>query len=47
LRQHCPVDYNAFFALGDGKEDDFVAGHPLREMLQSHKVAAHEGGSND
>jgi hypothetical protein len=45
VRQHCPVDYGAFFALGDGKEDEFVAQHPLRELLQSDKVSVPEEGA--
>lgn len=37
IRAHCPVDYDAFFTLGKGKEDEFVQNHPLREKLQAIK----------
>lgn len=37
IRQHCPVDYDAFFQLGEGKEDEFTQNHPLREKLQAIK----------
>jgi hypothetical protein len=37
LRAHCPVDYDAFFQIGEGRADEFVEGHPLRERLQAIK----------
>lgn len=37
LRERCPVDYDAFFKLGEGKEDEFVENHPLREKLKAIK----------
>lgn len=37
LRDRCPVDYDAFFKLGEGREDDFVENHPLREKLRAIK----------
>ncbi len=38
IRDKCPVDYNEFFALGEGKEDQYVQGHPLREKLKTSKA---------
>lgn len=40
IRARCPVDYDAFFKLGEGKEDEFVQNHPLREKLQAIKDGA-------
>jgi hypothetical protein len=40
IRQKCPVDYDAFFRIGDAKEDEFVQGHPLREKLQAIQEGA-------
>lgn len=37
IRDHCPVDYDAFFKLGEGQEDEFVQNHPLRDKLQAIK----------
>lgn len=37
IRSKCPVDYDAFFKLGEGKEDEFVQNHPLREKLRAIK----------
>ena len=34
LREHCAVDFDAFFALGEGKADEFVESHPLRAKLR-------------
>jgi hypothetical protein len=39
IRKNCPVDYDAFFKLGEGREDEFVQNHPLREKL----IAIKEG----
>jgi hypothetical protein len=35
IRDKCPVDYDQFFALGEGKEDQYVQNHPLKEKLHS------------
>lgn len=35
LRKRCPVDYDAFFKLGEGKADEFVENHPLRQKLKA------------
>jgi hypothetical protein len=35
IRRNCPVDYDAFFEMGAGKEVEFVANHPLRGKLQA------------
>lgn len=37
VRRNCAVDYDAFFALGEGKADEFVQNHPLRDKLQANK----------
>lgn len=37
IRHNCPVDYDAFFKLGEGNADQFVDNHPLREKLQEIK----------
>ena len=39
-RERCGVDFDAFFALGEGKADEFVEGHPLRAKLQAIKAGA-------
>lgn len=38
LREHCAVDFDAFFAMGEGKADEFVENHPLRAKLQDIKA---------
>ena len=38
VREHCPVDFDEFFKLGEGRADEFVREHPLREKLQAIKV---------
>lgn len=43
IRDRCSVDYDAFFALGEGKADDYVQNHPLSQKLQ----AIIEGGFED
>jgi hypothetical protein len=35
VRDKCPIDYDQFFALGEGKEDEYVQNHPLKEKLHS------------
>ena len=37
VRRNCHVDYDAFFALGEGREDEFIRDHPLRDKLRSIK----------
>lgn len=37
IRHNCPVDYDVFFRLGEGKEDEYTQGHPLREKLNAIK----------
>lgn len=38
IREHCSVDFDAFFALGEGKAYEFVENHPLRQKLQAIKA---------
>lgn len=49
IRENCLVDYDVFFALGEGKEDEFVQNHPLRKTLQGTKAGASdpENGVSD
>jgi hypothetical protein len=37
VRSRCPVDYDEFFRLGEGKADEFVENHPLRDKLSAIK----------
>lgn len=40
VREHCPVDYDAFFRMGEGKAEQYVQNHPLRYKLHAIKRGA-------
>jgi hypothetical protein len=37
IRDRCPIDFDEFFKLGEGKADQYVENHPLREKLRAIK----------